>query len=98
MTDPSRAAPAIVSRIAASLLGGHAFVWGFVSLGIAVGVTAGMPYEEAQTLLFLLAFLVFLASFCWSYAVASVRVVWLALGGGGAAMAAAAWLLSRALV
>lgn len=98
MTDLSRAAPAIVSRIAASLLGGYAFVWGFVSLGIALLVAAGMPYEEAQTLLFLLAFLVFLASFCWAYAVGSVRVVWLALGGGGAAMAAAAWLLSRALV
>jgi hypothetical protein len=98
MTNPSRAAPALVSRIAASLLGGYAFVWGFVSLGISVLVAAGMPYEEAQTLLFLLAFLIFLAAFCWAYAADSVRRVWLVLGGSAAAMTAAAWLLARALV
>ena len=98
MTNPSWAAPAVVSRIAASLLGGYAFVWGFVSLGISLLVAAGMPYDEAQTLLFLLAFLIFLAAFCWTYAAASVRRVWLVLGGSAAAMTAAAWLLARTLV
>ena len=88
----------IVSRIAASLLGGWVFTWGFASLGIVLLVAAGMSYREAQTLLFLLAFLVFLALFCWSFAAASLARVWLVLGGGGASMTAAAWALSRTLV
>lgn len=95
---PSPAAPAIASRVAASLLGGYAFVWGFVSLGITLLVAAGMPYQEAQPLLFLLAFLVLLGLFCWAWSAASATRVWLVLAGGGAAMTAAAWLLSRAMV
>ena len=53
-------ASAVVSRVAASLLGGYAFVWGFITLGIALLLAAGMPYDEARTLAYLLAFLVFL--------------------------------------
>ena len=93
---PSRAE--IVSRIAASLIGGYAFVWGFTTLGIAVGVAAGMPYAEAQTLLYLLAFVVFLVGFCWAFAAAGVLRVWAVLGGGGIAMTAAAWVLSLSLL
>lgn len=88
----------LASRIAASLFGGYAFVSGFVSLGITLLVAAGMPYGEAQTLLFLLAFLLFLALFCWSYTAASLKRVWLVLAGGAAVMTAAAWLMARALV
>lgn len=87
----------IASRVAASLLGGYAFVWGFTSLGIVVLVLAGMTFDEARTLLQLLAFLVFLAAFCWAFAVARLGRVWAVLAGGGAAMSAAAWALSRAL-
>jgi hypothetical protein len=97
-TGRGNAAAAVAARVAASLLGGWAFTWGFVALGITLLVAAGMPYGEAQTLLYLLAFLVFLGLFLWSYAAASVRRVWLVLAGGGAAMTAAAWLLARALV
>jgi hypothetical protein len=86
-----------VSRIAASLLGGWAFTWGFVALGIASLVAAGMPYGDAKTLMYLLAFLVFLGLFLYAFAAASVLRVWLVLAGGGAAMAGAAWLLVRAL-
>lgn len=88
---------AIVSRIAASLLGGWAFLWGFVTLGITALVAAGVPYGDAQTLLNLLAFLVFLGLFLWAFAAASVTRVWLVLAGGGAAMTAAAWLLLQTL-
>jgi hypothetical protein len=88
----------VAARVAASLLGGWAFTWGFVALGVTLLVAAGMPYGEAQTLLYLLAFLVFLGLFLWSYAAASVRRVWFVLAGGGAAMTAAAWLLAQALV
>lgn len=88
----------LASRIAASLLGGWAFTWGFAALGISLAVAAGMSYHEAQTLLFLLAFLVFLGLFLWAFAAASLKRVWLVLAGGGAAMTALSWLLSRALV
>lgn len=85
----------LASRIAASLLGGYAFVWGFTVLGIALAMAAGMPYGEAQTLAHLLAFLVFLAAFLWTFAVASLALAWALLAGGGALMTAAGWLLSR---
>lgn len=87
----------IASRIAASLLGGWTFTWGFVALGITLLVAAGMPYGEAQTLLYLLAFLVFLGLFLWAFAAPSVQRVWWVLAGGGLAMTAAAWALARGL-
>jgi hypothetical protein len=87
----------VVSRIAASLLGGYAFTWGFASLGTLLLLAAGMPYRDAQTLCFLLAFLLFLACFCWAFVAASATRVWAVLAGGGAAMTGAAWLWSRAL-
>lgn len=87
----------IASRIAASLLGGYALVWGFANAGIALGVAAGMPYGEARTLLHLLAFLLFLTVFCWAFAASTARRVWSVLGGGGAVLSTGAWLLVRHL-
>lgn len=92
-----RQALSLLSRIAASLLGGWVFTWGFVSLGISLLVAVGVRYGDAQTLLYLLAFLVFLGMFLWSFAAASVLRVWLVLAGGGGAMAGSAWLLMRPL-
>lgn len=83
------------SRIAASLVGAYLFVWGFATLLIAGGLAIGSDYEEALKLAYLLAFLVYLGAFLWAFAAASVTRVWLVLGGGGAAMSAAAWLLAR---
>jgi hypothetical protein len=88
----------VATRITASLLGGYVFVGGFASLGTVLGVRAGMSYAEAQTLLYLLAFLVFLAAFCWAFAARRALHVWLVLLGGGSTMTAAAWLWARALV
>lgn len=87
----------VASRIGASLLGGYAFVWGFTSLGVALGVRAGVDYHEAQTLMYLLAFIVFVAAFCWAFAAESLARVWGVLAGGGALMTGAAWLLVRNL-
>jgi uncharacterized membrane protein len=87
----------ITSRVAASLLGGYAFTWGFVVLGMALLLTVGVSYHEAETLAFLLAFLVFLTAFCWAFTERRVARVWAVLAGGGAIMTAAAWLLTRAL-
>lgn len=87
----------IALRVAAGVFGTYAFAWGFVTLGIALLLIAGMPYGEARTLAYLLAFLVMLVGFCWAFAAASLARVWLVLGGGGIAMSAAAWWLLRAL-
>jgi hypothetical protein len=97
MASVSVSSWSLASRIAASLLGGYAFVWGFVTLGITLMMKAGMDYEEAQTLAYLLAFLVFLFCFCWAYVANSVSRVWAVLAGGGAAMTGTAWLLARGL-
>lgn len=83
------------SRVAASLLGGYAFVFGLVTLGTTLGVLCGMAYGDAQTLVYLLAFLVFLVCFCWAYVETSTARVWSVLLGGGVALTGAGWLLSR---
>ena len=87
----------IVARIAAAVFGGWAFVWGFVTLSIAALLRAGMPYADAQTLAYLLAFLVYLSAFCWAFATRSALRAWIVLGGGAAAMTGLAlWLAPAA--
>ncbi len=86
----------ITSRVAASLLGSYAFVWGLVMLGVGLCLQAGMAYSDALALAALYAFLVFLFTFLWSFATASLVRVWGVLVGGGALMTAAGWWLSRA--
>jgi hypothetical protein len=94
--QPRNTRPAeVAARVAASVLGGYVFVWGFVSAGIALLVRGGLPYGEAQTALYLLAFLVYLGCFCWAIAAASLTRVWSVLAGGGVGMTALAWLLAR---
>ena len=88
----------VVSRVAASLLGGYAFVFGFTTLGVAVGVALGMDYHDAEALLFLLAFLVFLLCFFWAFAARRLSRVWAVLAGGGALLTVAGWLVTRSLV
>lgn len=95
-SGPTRAE--VVARVTAGFLGGYAFVWGFSTLGIALAVSAGMAFGDAAQLFGLLAFLVFLAALCWAFVDKSWVRVWAVLGGGGALMAGAAWLLARALV
>jgi hypothetical protein len=87
----------IVSRVAAGLLGGWVFVWGCTTLGVALGLLAGVQYREAVELAYLLAFLLFLVVFCWAFAAASLARVWLVLAGGGGLMSLAAWALARTL-
>ncbi|MET0547287.1 MAG: hypothetical protein ABWZ40_13355 [Caulobacterales bacterium] len=84
----------ILSRIAAGVFGGYAFMWGFAMLCVAVGVFAGVDYDEALTFAYLLAFLVYLTAFCWAFAEASLTRVWIVLAGGGALMTGAAWLIA----
>ena len=88
----------IVARIAAAMLGGYAFCWGFVALFIASMFAAGMPFHDAESLSYMLAFLLFLGLFLWAFAARSLARVWGVLAGGGALMTAAAWLVQRALL
>lgn len=85
-------------RIFASLMGGYAFIWGFLSAGTTASVAAGIEYEEAYTGFTLLAFLVYLALFLWSFADRSLLRVVTILFGGGALMTAAAWALQNQLL
>jgi hypothetical protein len=85
----------IASRIAASVIGGWVFVWGFTTLGIALLLIAGLRYDDARTLIYLFAFLVYLVAFCWVFATARATRAWLVLLGGGSTMTALAWLLLR---
>lgn len=86
------------SRVAAGLLGGYAFTWGFTALGIAGLVALGADFHDAEIGVLLVALLVFLGLFLWAFAAASVVRVWIVLAGGGAVMTAAAWVLQRALL
>jgi hypothetical protein len=46
----------------------------------------------------MLAFLVFLGLFLWSFAAASIARVWAVLAGGAALLFATAWALQRAIL
>lgn len=87
----------VVSRVLASSLGSYGFVWGLTSLGTLLGVAAGLPYSDAQSLLYLIVFVVFVVCGCWALSAQSLARVWLTLAGGGAVMTAVAWLWARAL-
>lgn len=87
-----------INRIAAALLGGYVFTWGFTALGIAGLVALGVDFHEAETGVLLVAFLVFLGLFLWAFATASVLRVWVLLGGGGVLLTTAAWALQRSIL
>lgn len=88
----------IINRVAAALLGGYAFTWGFCALAMTVAVSLGAGFHDAEQGAYLLAFLVFLAVFLWAFACAHLPRVWLTLAGGGAAMTATAWALQNSIL
>jgi hypothetical protein len=106
MTKPSpqsaasgrRAFLTILHRLVLALLGGYAFTWGFTALGIATLVALGVDFQEAETALLLLAFLVYLSLFLWAFAVSHLTRVWVVLGGGALFMTATAMGLQQILL
>lgn len=88
----------LLARIAAAALGGYAFAWGLVALGMAGLFALGMPFHDAEHLTAMLAMLVYLVAFLWAFAARSLPRVWGVLAGGGALMAGAASLLQTALL
>lgn len=97
MTPTSATWPHVTSRVAASLLGSYAFVWGFSMALVGVLMRSGVAYDQALTTAYLLAFLLFLATFCWAFAARRVATVWAVLAGGGALLSALGWALTRGL-
>lgn len=82
----------------ASLVGSFAFTWGLVALGVAGLAALGVDYHEAEVTLMLLAFLIFLPLFLWSFASPRQGRPMVLLFGGAALMTSAAWAIQRAVL
>lgn len=102
ITEPSAVAGVtraqILGRMAAAVLGGYAFCWGFIALGVAALFAAGMPFHDAEHLASLLGLLVYLGLFLWSFCARRLARVWLLLVPGGALMTGLAALIQSRLV
>ncbi|MBB4844024.1 hypothetical protein HNP55_002560 [Paucibacter oligotrophus] len=88
----------LLGRIAAAVLGGYAFCWGFIALSMAALYAAKMPFHDAEHLAAILGFLLFVAVFCWAFVTRSLARAWLLLAGGGVLMATAAQLVQQLLI
>lgn len=86
---------ALISRIAAALLGGYFCTWGCAALGIIGLVSLGVDFHDAEAVMLMLAFAIYLCLFLWAFASASLIRVWTVLVISGLFMTAAAWLLQR---
>ncbi|MFC4819090.1 iron uptake protein [Dokdonella ginsengisoli] len=95
---PSTSRSAVLLRIATAVLGGYVFCWGFIALAVAGLYALGMAFHDAEHLGAILAFLLYLTVFCWAFVTPNLPRAWIALAGGGAAMAAAASWLQHFLV
>lgn len=98
MSTPSSSRSHLLGRIAAAVLGGYAFSWGFIALGLAAMYAAGLSFHDAEHLSAIVGMLLFLVVFCWAFVARSLPRVWLLLAGGGALMAGGAEFIKRALV
>ena len=77
----------VVARVAAAVLGGYGFAWGFIAAVTSALVAAGMGFHDAEFLSSLLGVLAFLGVFLWVFAARRLWVVWAVLAGGGALLA-----------
>jgi hypothetical protein len=89
---------ATVGRVLAGIFGAYAFAWGFAAAGVAALVGLGAEFHDAEMGVLMLAFLLFLCMFLWSFAAASLVRVWAVLAGGAALQFAAAWAIQRAIL
>jgi hypothetical protein len=87
----------VVSRTAAGLLGGYAFVWGFIAFGMAGLFALGMPFHDTEHLCAILGLLIYATIFMWAFAARNLTKVWVVLLGGGALMAALGSLIQHQL-
>lgn len=94
----SQAALQTSNRLIAAILGGYAFTWGFCAFGITALVALGVDFHEAETGISMVAFLVYLSLFLWTFATASMTRIWLILAGGAAVMQLAAITLQSNII
>lgn len=98
MSVPSSITPRIVvARVAASLLGGYVFVWGFIAFGMAGLFALGMPFHDTEHLCAILGVLIYATLFIWAFTVRSLAKAWLVLLGGGALMTTLGSLIQHQL-
>jgi hypothetical protein len=90
--------PEITARVAAAVFGSYAFSWGFAAAGVAALVGPGVEYHDAEMGVLMLALLVFLGLFLWSFVVSSTYRLWAVLAGGASLLFAAAWAIQRAIL
>lgn len=88
----------IASRTAVAILGGYAFTWGVIALGIVLMYSAGMEFHDAEHLSYIIGLLVFLTAFLVAFATQALRKVALVLVGGGALMSALAWWVQGLII
>ena len=88
----------LLSRIAAAILGGYAFCWGFIAIAHSGLYALGMPFHDAEHLSAILGVLLFLVVFLWTFAARRVGLCWAVLLGAGGLMTGAAALIQRALL
>lgn len=85
----------VANRFAAAIIGGYLFAYGFTALATLAGFAAGLRWFEAQALAWMTGALVYLGAILWGFVPRGTARAWAVLAGGGAAMSAAAWALSR---
>jgi hypothetical protein len=90
--------PQVTARVLAGVFGAYAFTWGFAAVGVAALVGLGVEYHDAEMGVLMLAFLLFLGLFLWSFAANSLARVWVVLAGGAALQFAVAWAIQRAIL
>lgn len=88
----------ILNRIAAALLGGYVFSWGFAALGIIVLVAIGTSFHEAEEAIMIITLLILPVSFLWAFAADSMLRVWTVLAGGGAVMTVLALSIQHSIL
>ena len=97
VSSPSITPRVIVARVVASLLGGYAFVWGFIAFGMAGLFALGMPFHDTEHLCAILGLIIYAIVFMWAFAARNLTKVWVVLLGGGALMAALGSMIQHQL-
>lgn len=96
--SPSITPRVIVMRTITALLGGYAFVWGFIAFSMAGLFALGMPFHDTEHLGAILGLLIYATVFMWAFAARSLTRVAIILFGGGAVMAALGSLIQHQLI
>lgn len=98
VSSPSITPRVIAGRTVTALLGGYAFVWGFIAFGMAGLFALGMPFHDTEHLCAILGLLIYAIVFMWAFAARNLIRVAAILFGGGALMAVLGSLIQQQLI